>query len=128
MSRGELLGDLEAGVSPTDDEHSAFGNVARPAVARAVGLPDAGFQALCDLGDVRALERARGDDDLVAVTVRPSISRTKRPSDWESLRTSLFSSTGSSKLSRVALQVSDHLVARRIAVRNAGKGRPGSAL
>src|SRR4029450_12423662 len=124
MSRRELLCDLEAGVSPSDDEHRPLGHIVGTSVARAMRLPDVGVELVSELGDVRFLKWPGRDHDLVGGD-RPTVHvEDKTPTlvgkpahvalelDWqlEGLR--------------VALEVADYLVASRVVVRIAGEGKP----
>ena len=96
--RGELLGDLEAGVAAAHDQHRPVGQIVRRAVGAAVELDDVRVEALGDRRDDGHLERPGRDDDLVglvgAVVELDEVAAARaRRTDW----TRLSSSTGSSK-------------------------------
>ena len=96
MRARELLGDLEAGVAATDDEHRPGRHVVGAAVRAAVEPDDVRVQALGHLGHARDLERAGGDHDLAgfvgAVVELDHVAVVAA----RTARTGLSSSTGSS--------------------------------
>ena len=126
-ARGELFRDLEAGVAAADHQHAALGDIRRAAVAGAVHLEDLVGEISGEHRRVRHLERPRGDDDLVGEDRLSPASSTK-PSPSVSQRADRARELDRQpEVRRVPLEVGDHLVARRVPVRVAGKGEPGRA-
>ena len=123
MRRGEFLGKLEAGVASADHQDPAVGDVVRLPVARAVRLKDLRCESVCKLRNVRRLERARGDDDLVGME-RPTVYLEEKPAirGCHSPHVAVELDREPECL-RVALEIGGHLAAGRVAVRIAGEGQ-----
>src|SRR5207302_4178731 len=68
--RRELLGDLDAGVRPTDYERVAAWQLTGILVLGAVELDDRVVEVGCNLRDVRALVRAGRDDEALGLVLR----------------------------------------------------------
>ena len=125
VGRGELLGDLEAGVPAPDDEHRSLGDVARPPIAGAMCLPDLRIEVLGELGDVRRLEWPRSDHDLVGTDRPPVDVEDEAPILARKPAHVAVELDRELERLRVALEVDDHIVPRRVAVRVAGERQAG---
>ena len=127
MGAGELLGDLKAGVAATDNERSPLRKIARSAVADGVRLEDLAREVLRQPWDVRRLERTGRDYDLIGRS-RPSVDVQREAfllgSKLMNLAVQLHWEV---ERFGVALEVVDHLIARRIPLRVAGEGKPRQA-
>ena len=128
MGRGEFLCDLEAGVTAADDENGSLGNVARVPVARAVCLEQVRRELVADRRHARELEGTRGDDNLVGLDLpvlerddEPSAVRIQRPHRALELDRQLEGGC-------VLLEIGDHFVARRVAVRVTREREAGEAV
>ncbi len=119
----ELLGDLEARVSAPDHEHGPLGHVTRSSVAGAVCLPDVRSEVLGDLGDVRRLEWACRDDDLVGRDRPPVGVEDEAPVLAGELEHVAVELDRELEGFRIAFEIGDHVVACRIAVLLAGEGK-----
>ena len=125
VRRRELLRDLVARVPAADHGDRSRRDVARPHVAGAVRLEHLGREPVRESRHVRHLERSRRDDDLVGrelPVLEPddevTVALRERAHRAPELDRKL-------ERGRVLLEVGDHLVTRRIAVRLAGKRQPG---
>ena len=121
VRRRELLRNLKAGVAAADHESCSRWHVTRPAVADGMGLEEIGGELLAELRHICGLERTRRDNDLVGDDRPSSESKPEAvvaPVELLDLAVQLdrqLEGLG------VALEVGDHLVPSRVAVRDTGK-------
>ena len=135
VRRRRLVGDVRARVARADDEHRPVLELRQVAVVARVELGDARVELARELGRVRPLEDAGGDDDVVGLEAPVAGGRhvaavllRRAPSTAVPLR------TGQLEARRVRLQVVGHLVLRRVrgaprrerASRAARRGTPAS--
>ncbi len=128
VTRRQLFCDLEAGVTPADDQDAAAGDVARTAVAGAVRLEDLGRELPGERGRARLVERAGGDDHLVGHN-RPPVSLDPEGAVLVAQRRDGgVESDRKFEPRRVLVEVAGHFVACRIAVGVPGKGESGKGI
>src|SRR5215217_6218471 len=125
---GELVRYLKTGVAAPDHEHGPVGDVVWPAVLAAVELVDVGGQVLRDRGNARRLKRPGGDHDLIglicAIIGLDEVTALACPDgphaaielEWEL------------EVARVASEVFDDLVARRVVAGVAGERSAGESV
>ena len=128
VTRRQFFCDLEAGVTPADDQDAAAGDVARPAVARAVRLEDLGRELPGERGRARLVERAGGDDHLVGHNQPPVSLDPEGAVLVAQRRDGGVESDRKIEPRRVLVEVADHFVACRIAVGVPGKGESGKGV
>ncbi len=128
VARRQFFCDLEAGVTPADDQDAAVGDVARPAVARAVHLEDLGRELPGNWGRARLVERAGGDDDLIGHNVPPVSLDQEGAVLVAQRRDGGVESNRKIEPRRVLLEVADHFIACRIAVGVSWKGESGKGV
>src|SRR5581483_6987380 len=128
MGRGELLRDLEAGVTAADDENRSLRDVARAPVGGAVRLEEVRRERAGERRYARDLKRAGGDDDLVGLDLsilepddEASAVRGQRPHRAPQL-------DRKPEGGGVLLEIGDHFVASRVAVRVTGERQAGEAV
>jgi hypothetical protein len=125
---GELPGDLKAGVAAAHHQHLPAGHVSRPAVVGAVELRHVAGELLRDGRDARDLERSGRDHDLVAVQRPVGQLDAVAAVVWVKAGDAAGDLDGQREVTRVAGEVADNLVARRVVVGLAGKRAPGREL
>jgi hypothetical protein len=123
VRRREFLRDLEAGVPAADDEDGPRWHLVRPAIADRVRLEDLRGEPFGDLRHVRRLEGAGRGYDLVSGD-RPSIELEAEAPVFSSFERLDLAAEVDRQLKGlgVALEIGDHLIPRRVAVRIPGEG------
>ena len=109
-----------------DDEHRPVLQLRQVAVVVGVKLGDARIELARELGRVRPLEDARGDDDVVGLEAPVAGGRDVAAVLLRQRLDGRAAADRELEARRVRLEVVAHLVLRRVAVRGAGNGIPGS--
>src|SRR5918999_12820 len=126
FARGcELLSDLKPGVATTDDEDAALGEVRWRAVGGAVELGNLGRELIRDRRHEPSLERPGRNDNLlrrVAAVLGFNAVGAVGPTDRAN---ATVERDRQIEVLGVVRQVVYDVVAGRVAVRVAGKGKPG---
>ena len=127
MRCGEFLRDLESRVAAPHDEDHSLRNIARLVIAGAVCLEDLRRELVRELRHVRGLKRPGCDDDLIgfgrpAVNFKEKSAVVGRESPYVAVQLG-----GKVERLCVLIQIQDHLVPARVALRIARERKPRQA-
>ena len=109
-----------------DDEHRPVLQLRQVAVVVGVELGDGPIELARELGRVWPLEDARGDHDVVGLEAPVAGARDVAAVLLRQCLDRRAAADRELEARRVCLEVIAHLVLRRVAVRGAGNGIPGS--